>query len=161
MPSKPPTTELHCQSLLITLHKRFLIQFQNRVKKIRKIVVWDFQSHSITSKVFCSYCLPSQFPMRPQEGTRSPRVGVTGRCEVPDVDTRNQTLVLQNSTKCSYPPSHLSSPTLSIKKKKKKHRKFFKNSFIFIYGYVCACLSIFNVEFIFNYFNCMYLQNIA
>ena len=40
-------------------------------------------------------------PQKPEEGTKSPRAGVTGSCKVPKVGDRIPILVLCKSSKCS------------------------------------------------------------
>lgn len=48
------------------------------------------------------------------EALGSPIAGVTGRYELPDVDTGNWTEVLWKSSMCSHPLSHLFNPNLAF-----------------------------------------------
>lgn len=52
------------------------------------------------------------YPERPEEGVRSSKAGVTGVCEMPDVDAVKQTQIPTMDSQCAS-PEQLSKPHLS------------------------------------------------
>lgn len=57
-------------------------------------------------------CMCDWVSMEYRRGTGTPRDGVTGCCELPDMGAEKQAHDLCKSSMCSQPPTHHSSPLL-------------------------------------------------